>query len=193
MPPSFVSAALGATLAHGTVTAASLTASMFRSTAVTPSRHILTETDKMKHHADSRASAIQQTLRSMYAEGVPDRRGFAVDAAAVTFDDPAASCRGVDEIAEAFRALQALDPIPLQEPELVYLSTAKREFVFRQTMEYTIGGKVVLDSLVVVEDDGEGRVVRMKELWNGVPLLPGSFVSRRLNGLVSYALTSRML
>ena len=85
--------------------------------------------------------------------------------------------------------------MPVKQLELVTFDQTAKEFVFSQTQRYTVAGRQIeLESIVVAEDDGKtGTIVRLAERWNGVPLLPGTWLSRRLNGVVSYALTSRLL
>ena len=85
--------------------------------------------------------------------------------------------------------------VPVKPLELVAYDREASEFHFSQTQRYTVAGRQLeLESIVVAADDGKtGQIVKMAERWNGVPLLPGTWLSRRLNGIVSYALTSRLL
>ena len=85
--------------------------------------------------------------------------------------------------------------VPVKPLELVAYDHEASEFHFSQTQRYTVAGRQLeLESIVVAADDGKtGQIVNMAERWNGVPLLPGTWLSRRLNGIVSYALTSRLL
>ena len=137
-----------------------------------------------------RAERLQTTVELMYEESlVPQSRW----APGCTFEDPAAACAGHAEIAEAFRALAALQP----KPKARFLSgyTAENNtFTFTQEMQYSIAGRqVALDSVVVVRDDGDGQVVEMTELWNGAQLFRPGFVSRRLNGVLSFYATKFLL
>ena len=130
----------------------------------------------------------------------------------VTFEDPAAICVSEEEVREAFRALQLLHPVSLSPPICVNVEPKGEsiDLTFRLNQQYTLpllSKKIKLGSLLKVKlqlqqmrdvglPESEFLVTEMRELWYGNPLMwPYSlfFVSRRLNGIVSYHLTSRLL
>ncbi len=130
----------------------------------------------------------------------------------VTFEDPAAICVSEEEVREAFRALQLLYPVSLSPPICINVEPKGEsiDLTFRLNQQYTLpllSKKITLGSLLKVKvqlqqmrdvglPESEFLVKEMKELWYGNPLMwpyPLFFVSRRLNGIVSYHLTSRLL
>mmetsp|Transcript_20072 Transcript_20072/g.41124 ORF Transcript_20072/g.41124 Transcript_20072/m.41124 type:complete len:242 (-) Transcript_20072:540-1265(-) len=135
-----------------------------------------------------------------------------------TFEDPAAVCVGEEEVREAFRALRLLDPVSLSPPRCVDVRPLgdSIQLTFLLHQQYTIPlrlflpgppPQISLRSLLTVTvrlqqmqerglPESEFIVTEMKELWYGNPLLwPYHlfYVPRRLNGIVSYHLTSRIL
>ncbi len=130
----------------------------------------------------------------------------------VTFEDPAAICVTEEEVREAFRALKKLDPVSLSPPVCINVEPRGDciDLTFQLHQQYTLPLsqlQVSLLSLLTVtvqlqqmKDAGlpesEFLVTEMKELWYGNPLMWPYllfFFSRRLNGIVSYHLTSRLL
>jgi hypothetical protein len=137
----------------------------------------------------------------------------------VTFEDPAAICVNEEEVREAFRALQVLDPVSLSPP--ICISVEPRgdsiDLTFQLNQQYTLPlqlqlfsirpPQVRLRSLLTVtvqlqqmQDIGlpesEFLVTEMKELWYGNPLMwPYQlfYIPRRLNGIISYHFSSRFL
>ena len=114
----------------------------------------------------------------------------------VVFEDPTSCKKGVKELKEAFRVLEKLQPETLdwnlKSVSLNNGEAAGGVVEIRLLQHYQLGPKSIsLRSNVVVQHDGQGRIVSMQDLWNGVPLLPmAPFTwSRRVNGLLSFRLT----
>ena len=108
----------------------------------------------------------------------------------VVFEDPAARCSGVDEVAEAFRALRACSPESLRPPR-----AQARAGAVTVLLDQRYFGFLRVESELVVSLDSQGKISRLEERWNGAPLLglPPVTWARRLNGMLSFALTSRLL
>ena len=135
----------------------------------------------------------------------------------VTFEDPAAICVSEKEVREAFRALKVLDPVSLSPPVCINVEPRgdSIDLTFRLNQQYTLPlqlfssrrPQVSLKSWLTVtvqlqqmQDKGlpesEFLVIEMKELWYGSPLMWPYYlfyITRRLNGIISYHLTSRLL
>jgi hypothetical protein len=128
---------------------------------------------------------------------------------AVTFEDPAAICKGIHEVQEAFRALKALHPESESPPRCVDVQPLGNSivltFVLNQQYQLPLYGALHLRSFldVTVElqqmkdnPESEFLITRMKESWNGKPLAWPYMLyypSRRLNGILSYRFTSWFL
>ena len=128
-----------------------------------------------------------------------------------TFEDPAAICVSEEEIREAFRALQKLDPVSLSPPRCIDVKPRgdSIDLTFQLNQQYTLptSRKVGLKSFLTVTvqlqqmrdiglPESEFLVTGMKELWYGNPFIwPYQlfYISKRLNGILSYHLTSRLL
>jgi hypothetical protein len=122
----------------------------------------------------------------------------------VVFEDPAAKCVGVHEIGEAFRAMQLLcSPQCVKPPRIIAnAATLDREgwgnmVVLELHQSYFTNRllRVNVKSYVIVEVDEKGLIKRIEERWNGASLMNTKpfAISRRLNGLISYACTSFLL
>ena len=118
-----------------------------------------------------------------------------VFSAAVSFEDPAARCCGQAEVSECFRALRYLKPEQVSAPQVAY-STADSVVIL---LHQRYLERVVLRSELHVALDGAGKICSMEERWNGRRLM-GSAVAvdvmrpvRRLNGMLSFLLTSKLL
>lgn len=139
-----------------------------------------------------RLSRVEKTLSAMYTAGKSGPLCRDQFQEICTFEDPAASCEGFEEIAEAFRALAFLNPEPIsrrlasaEEPDLMTFDSRQR---------YIIAGRPIeLVSTLVVRADDTGRLSSIQELWHHHPLLPPLSLTRRLNGIVSFQLTKRLL
>lgn len=137
-----------------------------------------------------RLAKLERTIGLMYSAESLETSMFAKEC---SFDDPAAACKGFEEIAEAFRALRALEPSPIRR-RVASVEAGRNIVRFDSLMGYTINGyKTQLPSTIVVRDDGTGRIESITELWNHQPLLPLSGITRRINGLASYHLTRLLL
>jgi hypothetical protein len=130
----------------------------------------------------------------MYAGGGVDPSACTDD---VEFEDPVASCKGKAEVLEAFRALGvACSPHSLSPPttQCANMDSGGRDTVLMDlSQEYF--GFLRVRSTVAVQMANDGRICRFEERWNSATLLPSIpfGVSRRLNGLLSYAVTRRVL
>ncbi|CAK0862715.1 unnamed protein product [Prorocentrum cordatum] len=118
----------------------------------------------------------------------------------VVFEDPAALCCGLEEVAEAFRALRACSPEHIEEPLLTdaALLCAAGEApagVVCLQLRQRYFGRLEVRSAVLVDTDESGRITRFEERWNMAPLVTGALFqwTRRLNGKLSFALTPRLL
>ena len=137
----------------------------------------------------------------------------------VTFEDPAAICVSEEEVREAFRALEVLDPVSLSPPICINVEPRgdSIDLTFQLNQQYTLPLSLPLFSIrppqvrlrsvltVTVQlqqmkaiglPESEFLVTDMKELWYGNPLMwPYQlfYIPRRLNGIISYHLTSRFL
>jgi hypothetical protein len=126
-----------------------------------------------------------------------------------SFEDPAAVCRGIDEIKEAFRALKLLHPTCISPPKCIDVQPQGDSIMISLALhqQYTIPvyGPLTLRSILEVPvqlkqlkeiPESELLIIKMKELWNGKPMAWPNIVyypGRRLNGIVSYHLTSWFL
>lgn len=189
-------------LAHGTLSEGSL------SSSVTNGSREDDEAFDAKHYG-----LVTDLVYDMYSgkgtDAVSKRRrpGVGLDDD-VVFEDPAAVCIGKDELREAFRALGRAHPRCLSRPRCIdvvpRLGTV--QLTYRLDQSY-VEDRLRLSSLLIVDvrlapvpGDGtisELRVSKFEERWNGVePLLGGGYpfwISRRINGLISWCLTSLLL
>eukprot|EP00931_Biecheleriopsis_adriatica_P055432 TRINITY_DN32777_c0_g1_i3.p1 TRINITY_DN32777_c0_g1~~TRINITY_DN32777_c0_g1_i3.p1 ORF type:complete len:179 (-),score=34.90 TRINITY_DN32777_c0_g1_i3:34-570(-) len=110
----------------------------------------------------------------------------------VAFEDPLALCQGDAEVREAFRALKACKPEQLQVPNLAGITEDGSLLVELQQRYFNC---LCVKSTLVVSVAASGEIRRFEERWNGVPLLDTAPFpwSRRLNGILSYALSSRLV
>jgi hypothetical protein len=129
----------------------------------------------------------------------------------VSFEDPAAVCVNEEEVREAFRALRSLNPVALSPPKCINVEPrgGSINLTFLLNRQYTLplynSRPLNLKSLLIVTvqlqqmqeiPESEFLVTSMKELWYGNPLIQPYllfYVPRRLNGIVSYYLTSWLL
>lgn len=138
----------------------------------------------------SRAAQLAKTAAKMY-------RGGGIDAAVlspgVVFEDPAARCVGSTEVREAFRALRSCRPEALAAPRMVLEGDGSATAVFALHQRYF--GFLEVRSTLHLHTAPDGRISRIEERWNGVPLVsaPPFVWSRRLNGMLSSALTPILL
>ena len=134
----------------------------------------------------SRAAQLAKTAAQMY-------RGGGIDAAVlspgVVFEDPAVRCVGSTEVREAFRALRSCRPEALVAPRMVLEGDGSATAVFALHQRYL--GFLEVRSTLHLHTAPDGRISRIEERWNGVPLVsaPPFVWSRRLNGMLSSALT----
>ena len=138
------------------------------------------------------------------ADSGEDRRIFIKLAEEATFEDSAVICSGPQEIAEAFRALHVARPEFIRHPHRIdvkqsqYGGKDSNSAVAHITyyMHQRYAGMLTVKSLLRVtvdrSDTREARIVKIVEEWNGVEPLahPPFFLSRRINGICSWWLTS---
>ena len=128
-----------------------------------------------------------------------------------TFEDSAVICSGPEEIAEAFRALRVARPEFIRHPHRIDVKESRdgdgRESnsasaVAHVTyyMHQRYAGILTVKSLLHVtvdkcDDSRKARIVKIVEEWNGVKPLeyPPFFLSRRINGMFSWWLTSLLV
>jgi len=104
------------------------------------------------------------------------------------FEDPLAYCCGSSEIAPQWFAMPKLFAKSVTVASRVLSSTSDpNRLVYSQTQEYTFRlfkFKKTIKSMVVVDLDGEGKIARLQDQWNGqeLPRRWGAGALRRLNG-----------
>ena len=153
------------------------------------------------------AQRVLSCTTDMYSGRGLDRSACA---ASVVFEDPVALCSGVGEVAEAFRALKAVDPECRKPPMFVNLLRTTtpdngddpnmRKLRLKLSQSYG-GGRLDVDSdLLITVRKSDGMITRFEERWNGTPLLgmgsplePMFSFSRRILGRISYAVTTHII
>ena len=122
----------------------------------------------------------------------------------VTFEDPAAICSTPEEVQEAFRALKYVNPESLSTPKCIDVTPKGESIDLTYRLDQRYAGMLEVQSLLVVNvqlaqiygtPESEFVVRKFEERWNGVQPL-GTYlfwIVRRMNGLISWNLTSRLL
>ena len=160
----------------------------------------------------SSAPLVLKQVERMYLQGGVD--ALAVSSS-VAFEDPAALVEGIDEVREAFRALQAFSPAAAEPSTIERIGDDR--YVVRTATRYllplsgpegvTVRSEVMVDLVPkrkVGDVDGTaaelsaadvGKIARIEERWNGARLLEGFpfDLVRRAAGLVSYAATRAVI
>lgn len=134
-------------------------------------------------------SAVLGAVLTLYSKGRMHKDSFSRD---VTFEDPAAKCKGFGEVKEAFRALKALSPQTL-DWELGAVTDEKVEI--RLWQRYGILSKNFNLFETVVVRHNKGKITSMEDRWKGKPLLqfePFTWC-RRINGVISAWLTPKLI
>jgi len=161
---------------------------------------------KTKSASSSSPSLLQQASSSW---GAINLNGVRL-APTAGFEDPAAICVGKSEIEEAFEALtKTLHPTHVNPPICVDVQPQgdSIDVWYKLDQHYSSGSfsiklvslltvTVQLEPLEDVPEESEFVVTEMKEYWHGNPFMWPQFLfypSKRLNGIVSYQLTSRFL
>ncbi|EUC64194.1 hypothetical protein RSOL_437140 [Rhizoctonia solani AG-3 Rhs1AP] len=104
------------------------------------------------------------------------------------FEDPFTKCVGYKEYAAQWYGLPKIATNSTTLQYRVLSSThSPHKIVFDQTQQYTfryIKRKKTIHSLVVIELDEEGKIIKMEDRWNGekLPRKWGAIWLRRLNG-----------
>ena len=123
----------------------------------------------------------------------------------MAFEDPAARCCGAPEAEEAFRILVHLEPRSIFSPRCVDVKPQGESIALSYALhQQYLGGRIVFPSLLVVTvqlrqrkdiPESEFLVLKMEEQWNGIPLIDSYLFSivRRINGIISYHISSRFL
>jgi hypothetical protein len=155
------------------------------------------------HHYDM----VTELVSGMYAgRGLDKHTAPRVKLAdTVTFEDPAVICSGPTEVREAFRALTYIQPKSRSPPRCIDVQPQGDSVALTYVLNQQYAGMLTVRSLLVVHvqllhwrddfPDSEFLVTRLEEQWNAVPPL-GSllfWIVRRINGFISYQLTSRMI
>ena len=160
----------------------------------------------------SSAPFVLKQVERMYLRGGVDANAVS---SSVAFEDPAALVEGIDEVREAFRAVQAFSPAAAEASAVERIGEDR--YVVRTATRYllplsgpegvTVRSEVVVD-LVPKRKGGDvdgttgepseadvGKIARIEERWNGARLLEGFpfDLVRRGAGLVSYAATRAVI
>jgi hypothetical protein len=146
---------------------------------------------------------VTEMVTNMYA-GSGAKHDHVILDHSTTFEDPAAICKGKPEFQEAFRALTHLQPQSLNPPTCVHVQPHGDSILLTYALNQRYLGRLELRSLLMVQVQLQRRhdvpesdflVLRMEEHWNGIPPLSSYlfWAVRRVNGIVSHQLTSRLL
>ena len=160
----------------------------------------------------SSAPFVLKQVERMYLRGGVDANAVS---SSVAFEDPAALVEGIDEVREAFRAVQAFSPAAAEASAVERIGEDR--YVVRTATRYllplsgpegvTVRSEVMVDLVPkrkVGDVDGTaaelsaadvGKIARIEERWNGARLLEGFpfDLVRRGAGLVSYAATRAVI
>lgn len=136
---------------------------------------------------------LTKLVTSMYTgerlEGLPGVR-LAKDC---TFEDSAVVISGSNEIIEAFRALQFVQPEALSPPRILDVVPNMEIIQVKYFLYQKYMGRLIVKSLLVIDAElaGDELIInKIEEQWNGVkPLGLFHYPSRRLNGILSFNLT----
>ena len=130
---------------------------------------------------------VLRSIKDIYSGNGVENAKFSTE---VIFRDPVAICEGIDEVAEAFRALKVISPKIMEEPKL-FLGRSDKELYVKIRTSYNCIKPFTVNSMCIIETGEDGNIISIEELWNFVPLIDNSFFmwSKRLNGLISYRLT----
>ncbi|EJD37217.1 hypothetical protein AURDEDRAFT_73522, partial [Auricularia subglabra TFB-10046 SS5] len=101
------------------------------------------------------------------------------------FEDPLSKCRGYGEFGAQWWAMPKAFPVSRHLSHRI-LTATERRIEFAQAQEYTfrwVGKKKVMYSLVVIDLDDAGKIVKVEDRWNGEmhPTRYGAEMLRRLN------------
>lgn len=148
---------------------------------------------------------VTKFVKNMYSSPRLTTEGVQLSES-VTFEDAHAICRTSSEVNEAFRALQALNPQCLSDPTCVNVQPKAESIEFTYSLHQKYAGSVTVRSLLVLDAhlvqikgdknaESNFEITRMEERWNGIE--PLSFfpfwVTRRVNGIISWHLTRRFV
>ena len=174
-------------VAHGAVVSGALINALYWAEGDQVSRPDRAASSLMASKQTKETSAVLGAVLTMYSQGCVHKGSFSPD---VVFEDPAAKCKGFDEVKEAFRALKAISPQTLNW-ELGDVTDKKVEI--RLWQRYGIASKDVDLFETVVVRHNKGTITSMEDRWKGKPLLhfPPFTWCRRLNGVISDFFTSR--
>ncbi|KAF8162977.1 hypothetical protein B0H34DRAFT_302165 [Crassisporium funariophilum] len=106
------------------------------------------------------------------------------------FEDPLCKCKGFDEYAAQWFAMPKLFSHSKQISKRVMSSThSPSRLIYYQTQEYTsrlLNKKKIIESIIVVELDDNGKITRLIDQWSGkdLPTWFGATFLRTLNAKV---------
>lgn len=130
-------------------------------------------------------------------------RGVYLDES-VTFEDSAAICSSRNEVQEAFRALQYIQPRSLSPPKCIDVIPKGDSIELMYALNQQYAGRFNLFSLLVVNvqlgqiygtPESEFVVTKFEERWNDIEPF-GSYLFRavrRINGVISWNVTTRLM
>eukprot|EP00980_Cylindrotheca_fusiformis_P013287 scaffold3378_cov104-Cylindrotheca_fusiformis.AAC.1 len=190
----------GLPLVHISLTMASLGLGLYgvgRSKAATT---VAVESFDARHY-----NMVTEMVTKMYAGRGAAHTHHCKLAESVTFEDPAAICKSPKEVLEAFRVFEMLQPQSLDPPKCIHVepkgSSIALTYALHQRyrlLSVDLRSHLVLNvQLIPIKDlpESEFLVLRMEERWNGIPLpnSPLFWITRRINGIVSWYLTTTFL
>jgi hypothetical protein len=134
------------------------------------------------------APEVVEMVTQMYTGFGVDHRFLTDD---IVFEDPVAKCSGLVEVSECFRSLKAINPIPLSQPQ-AYKGKNGTTVI---TLHQKYFNFVRVESSLVLTMAEDGKICSIVERWNHAPLadLLAVRFARRVNGVLSYAITSRFV
>jgi hypothetical protein len=148
---------------------------------------------------------VTELVTSMYS-GRGLKHPYCRLAETISFEDSAAICMSPKETQEAFRALRAVEPQCRSPPKCIHVQPLGSSIALTYALNQRyLGGWFDLQSLLVMEveliaikdqpGESEFLVNKMEERWKGIAPLPTYLfrLPRRINGLLSYQLTSRLV
>jgi len=104
------------------------------------------------------------------------------------YEDPLTCAVGLEEITSQWNSLRKLlSQCDVVSRRVLSSTHNPNKVVFMQTLEYTfriIRWRRSLDSMIIIELDDNGQIIRLEDQWNGqeLPSRWGASMIRRLNG-----------
>jgi len=167
-------------------------------------------TSKLQESFDARHYDLLTELVTQMYSGRGCHHPHVQLADSVTFSDPAAICNSPDEVHEVFRVLRNLQPKSLHPPTCIDVEPKGSYFAVKYALHQHYGLlNIDLRSEVTVEvqleqlttqssylvPESNFLVSSIKEEWNGNPLPrdPLFWIVRRINGILSWHICSRLV